>query len=131
MQSRKQPPSHLGKVGKAKWRNLTAEFSFSAHEFDVLELYAADFDVLARIDAELATMGVVVAGSEGQPVPNPLLRERRETIKQIDALAMSLALPVEGETQGTRRTGAARAKAKVKPPPKMNVNRVARLRGGA
>lgn len=131
MESRKQPPSHLGKVGKAKWRNLVAEFSFFAHEFDLLELYCADFDVLARIDAELATMGVVVAGSEGQPVPNPLLRERRETIKQLDALAVALALPVDGEAQGTRRSGAARAKAKVKPPPKTNVNKVNHLRDGA
>jgi P27 family predicted phage terminase small subunit len=131
MPNRKEPPSHLGKVGKTKWRNLIAEFDFFGAEFDVLELYCADFDTLARIDAELATMGVVVAGSEGQPVVNPLLKERRETVKQIDALAMSLALPVEGEEYGRRRSGAARAAAKTRKPPKTNVNRVAHLRGDA
>ncbi|MFA1703037.1 P27 family phage terminase small subunit [Mycobacterium intracellulare] len=129
MQSRKEPPSHLGKVGKAKWRKLTAEFSFSEAENDTLELYASAWDVLTRIDAELADMGVVVAGSEGQPVVNPLLKERRETVKQIDALAISLALPVEGEEYGRRRSGAARAAAKTRKPSKVNVNRVEHLRG--
>lgn len=132
MQNRKDPPSHLGKRGKALWRSLTAEFSFSAAEFPILELVCSQWDTLAKLDAELAGMGVVVAGSEGQPVVNGILRERRETIKQIDALLVALALPVDGEQYGTRRTGAARATAKVRRVPKdPRVNQVSRLLGGA
>lgn len=133
MQSRKDPPSHLGKVGKAKWRNLTAENSFSAAEFVTLELLCAQLDMLARLDAELSAMGVIVAGSEGQPVVNPVLRERRETIKQIDALMVALAIPVEGESYGKRRSGAARAAAKTRKAPKLGgrVARVTEMQGGA
>jgi P27 family predicted phage terminase small subunit len=119
MQDRKQPPSHLRKCGKAKWRKLVAENDFSAAETDTLELYCSLWDTLDKLDAELATMGVVVAGSEGQPVVNPVLRERRETIKQIDALMVALAIPVDGESFGVRRSGSARAAVKAKRPPKM------------
>jgi phage terminase small subunit len=120
MQNRKQPPSHLGKCGKANWRKVTAENSFSAAEFLTLELLCAQLDTLDKLDTEMSTMGVVVAGSEGQPVVNPVLRERRETIKQIDQLMVALALPVDGEAFGTRRSGAARAAAKALKPRKIN-----------
>ena len=131
MQNRKQPPPGLGKVGKAKWRKLTQENTFSEAEFDTLELYCSMWDTLTKLDAELVTMGVVVSGSEGQPVVNPVLRERRETIKQIDALMVALALPVEGEAYGKRRSGAVRAAAKAKRPPKSNPGKIAHLRDGA
>lgn len=132
MQSRKQPPAHLGKVGKSKWRRLIEENTFSASELVTLELLCAQLDALDKLDSEMATMGVVVAGSEGQPVVNPVLRERRETIRQIDQLMVALAIPVAGESHGVRRSGAARAAAKVRRAPNdPRVRRVEDLRGGA
>lgn len=112
MENRKQPPSQLGRRGKSVWRRLIGENTFSASEIVTLELLCAQLDTLDKLDSELATMSVVVSGSEGQPVMNPVLRERRETIKQIDALMVALAIPVEGESFGVRRSGAARAAAK-------------------
>jgi len=131
MQNRNQPPSHLRKTGKAAWRRLVAENDFSAAEFVTLELLCAQLDTLDKLDVEMATMAVVTAGSEGQPVVNPILRERRETIKQIDSLMVALAIPIDGEAYGVRRSGSARAAAKTRKPPKTNVNTVSHLRGGA
>lgn len=132
MQSRKELPSHLRKRGKSVWRRLIAENAFSEAELVTLELLCAQLDALDKLDAELATMGVVVAGSEGQPVVNPILRERRETIRQVDALMVALALPVEGEEYGKRRSGSARSAAKVRRAPKdPRVNKVNQLRDGA
>jgi len=130
-QNRNQPPSHLRKTGKAAWRRLVAENDFSAAEFVTLELLCAQLDTLDKLDVEMATMAVVTAGSEGQPVVNPILRERRETIKQIDSLMVALAIPIDGEAYGVRRSGSARAAAKTRKPPKTNVNTVSHLRGGA
>ena len=128
----KRPPAHLKKGGRAFWRNLTAENRLDAAEYNTLDMLGRLIDAVDAIDAEMATMGVIVSGSEGQPATNPLLRERRETIKLIDQLTTALAIPVAGESHGQRRSGAAKAAAKTPKPPKSNAARISHLtQGGA
>jgi phage terminase small subunit len=130
-QRKHRPPRDLDKAGKALWRTITRENSFDAAEFALLHLLCRTIDVLERIALDLSDMGVVVAGSTGQPRVNPLLAEQREQIRVADQLVQALAIPVPGEAAGQRRSGAAKAVAKTRRPPKTNLNRVNHLIGGA
>jgi len=129
---RKRPPDDLAKAGTALWNSITRQYAFDAAEYVLLHMLCRTVDVLERINADLAEMGVTVAGSTGQPRTNPLLAEQREQIKIADQLVQSLALPVEGESHGQRRSGAAKAAAKTRKPPKMGgrVSRIAEMQRG-
>ncbi len=93
--------------------DLTAGETFSAavlvaYDLDpaeraVLAEAARTIDELVRIDDALRTAELMVEGSMGQPVPNPLLAEARQHRKVLESLARSLALPLWGEHTGTVR----------------------------
>jgi hypothetical protein len=126
---RKPPPSDLGKAGKVLWRNVVRENELSAIEFPLLHQTCRVVDILDDLYREKAQMTAIVSGSNGQPRVNPILAEIREQTAILDRLIVGLAIPLPGEQYGTRRTGAARAKAKTPKPPKSG-GRVALL-GGA
>jgi len=129
---RKPPPSDLGKVGKAVWRSIIRENELSAIEFPLLHQLCRVLDTLDDLYREKAKMTAIVGGSTGQPKVNPILAEIREQTAILDKLVVALAIPLPGESYGARRTGAARAKAKVrKVSSDPRVNRVANLREGA
>jgi hypothetical protein len=122
---RKSYPRGLQQSGKAFWdRVIDGRYTFDPAEYIILERLCRCLDTLDQIDRDIAEMGTVVAGSRSQPRPNPMLREQRETLKLVDQLCRSLALPVPGEAQGKRRSPEAKAAAKVGRTPKSNVNRV-------
>ncbi len=54
--------------------------------------------------ADLAEMGAIVSGSQGQPRVNPLLAALVAHRKLCDQLCVALALPAEGEAVGRRRS---------------------------
>jgi hypothetical protein len=129
---RKPPPSDLDKGGKALWRGVIHENELGAIEFPLLHQTCRVVDILDDLYREKATMGAIVSGSSGQPRVNPILAEIREQTAILDRLVTALAIPLPGEQYGTRRTGPARAKAKVKRQPQdPRVNRVSHLREGA
>jgi hypothetical protein len=122
---RKLAPRGLGPGGKSVWRNvIDAGYSLDPVEYVLLHQLCRAVDNLDRISAEMATMGVVVSGSERQPRPNPLLSEFREQSRLIDALQRSLALPLPGESYGQRRTGEAKKAARAGRPRKSNPGRL-------
>jgi hypothetical protein len=121
---RKNHPRGLRASGKALWDNVIENYTLDPAETVILERLCRCLDVLDRIDRDLSDMGTVVAGSRNQPRPNPMLREQRETLKIVDQLCRSLALPLPGESQGKRRSPDARRSAKAGRTRKSNVNRV-------
>jgi hypothetical protein len=124
---RKHYPPGLGRRGKLLWASIIDYATLDPCEEVLAERLCRAVNVLDRIDAELADMGVVVSGSERQPVVNKLLHEQREQVKLIDQLQRSLALPVGGESYGKRRSGEAKRVAKVGRPRKTHDRRVSHL----
>jgi P27 family predicted phage terminase small subunit len=105
---RKSAPSNLKAPGKALWRSILAQFELNAAEFALLHQLCCTIDEITDIQKSLAGSGPLVTGSMGQPVANPLLAVLANHRKVLDQLTAALALPVEGEVAGRRRS--ARAK---------------------
>jgi hypothetical protein len=89
-----KPPAELGKPGRALWAKATEAFTFQ----DPRELLALAHscqleDDLARLRRELVDSPLVVKGSTGQPVENPLLGSIRNGLALQAKLLGSIAVP--------------------------------------
>ena len=101
-------PRGLGKAGRALWRRILDAYELSPAELELLTQACRVSDLLARADEQLAGEDLVVPGSRGQPVTNPLLAEAGQQRRVLDALLRSMSLPMPGEAEGRRRSPAAR-----------------------
>ena len=100
---RKRCPPDLQSTGKTLWNTIIGQYTLDPAEYVLLHQLCRAVDMLDRISADLAEMGVVVSGSEGQPRVNPLLGEQRAQVRLVDQLQQALALPIAGEPLGVRR----------------------------
>jgi phage terminase small subunit len=108
----KPPPRDLRVSGNALWRNIIGTYVLDPAEVVLLHQLCRAVDVLDRIAADLAEMGVTTMGSQNQPVANPLLAAQREQVKLVDRLQQALALPLTGEVAGVRRSASRKASAR-------------------
>jgi hypothetical protein len=105
---RKPPPSDLKARGKALWRNVFGTYVLDPAETALLHELCRAADELDALTAAMADESPVVEGPQGQPRPHPLLAEIRQHRRLAETLAVALALPVDGETIGHRRSNNAR-----------------------
>lgn len=105
---RRPTPTGLGTTGRALWREVIDTYDLDPAEVVLLRELCATVDEIARMTADLAEMGVIVAGSRGQPVANPLLAHIATHRKLADQLVVALALPSGSETVGRRRSAQAK-----------------------
>ena len=108
------PPKDLQVEGRKLWRDVVAEFEPNAAELALLYQLCLTVDELAEMKAEMAEMGVVVAGSRGQPRVNPVLSAIAAHRRLVDQLVVALGVPLEGEVVGRRRSAAAKQSADAK-----------------
>lgn len=94
----KQPP-RLGKNAKALWAEVTSLFELRADELRILEDACREVDLVDRLEAELAGADLVVQGSQGQPVANPLVQEVRQHRAVLMRLLQGLKLPEDDEAE--------------------------------
>ncbi len=125
--TRRRTPLNLQAAGKKLWLGVTGHYTLDPAETALLEQLCRCLDLLDRLNADLAEMGVVVAGSERQPRPNPLIKSVVEVAKLADQLTRSLALPVGNEVQGQRRGPSAKARVRSGRPKKSKLGRVSHL----
>jgi hypothetical protein len=111
---RKTAPSDLKGRGKALWRSVVGKYALDPAETALLHELCRTADELDALTAAMADQSPVVEGSQGQPRAHPLLAEIRQHRKLAETLAISLALPADGETIGTRRSVNARAAAQAR-----------------
>lgn len=107
--SRARPPRGLQGAGRALFRALSAQIEadglvFDARESTLLVHACREADMLAAIEAELATAErLTVKGAQGQLVAHPLLGEARRSRAQIAALLKGLGLEDPHATSGSGR----------------------------
>ena len=101
-------PSHLKAKGRALWDGVLEVYDLGPHELAILEDACREADIVARLDTELrAAPSLIVAGSMGQDVEHPLVKEVRQHRATKAQLLSKLNLPDEdGEAS---RSSAARS----------------------
>lgn len=102
--STRKRPVGLGSAGGGLWTSVLRSYELSPAELATLERACRTLDLLAKIDAELATAGVTVLGSMGQVRSHPLIAAQADLSRVLDVQLRSLALPVGDEDTGRIRS---------------------------
>jgi hypothetical protein len=111
-------PAGLRTAGRRLWRQITDGLRLRPDELALLEPACRTADDLAEREATLRKAKPVVAGSAGQPRPNPLYAEVRASREALRRLLGSLDVPEaeglgsewDGLTASSRARKAARAR---------------------
>jgi hypothetical protein len=103
-------PSGLGESGRRLWSEISGKYGLRADEARVLEDAAREADLIATLDAGMAGQSLLVRGSQGQDVINPLISELRQHRATLAALLRQLKLPDEA-ADAAARSNSARAAA--------------------
>lgn len=96
-------PAGLRAAGKKLWEDIASKYELRADELAVLEDAARTSDMIATMETGLKGRPLLVRGSQGQQVINPLISELRQYRSTRAALLRQLKLPDENSTD----TGAA------------------------
>ena len=106
--NRPRAPKGLGPAGRRFWKAILADYDLSAGEVELLRQACRVVNLVDRADEALAADNLVVPGSRGQPVINPLAGETATQRRVLEHLIRSMALPWPGEDEGHVRSPAAR-----------------------
>jgi phage terminase small subunit len=90
----------LAAAGKRLWSDVLGAYELTPGEREVLVALCHAVDQLGRLNAEMATAPLMIKGSRGQQVPNPLLAQIRASAKSVESLQRALCLPPPGEKVG-------------------------------
>ena len=101
-------PAHLGAKARRMWRAITGTYELRADELRVLEDACREVDLIERLEEAMRGADLIVHGSQGQPVANPLVQELRQHRATLKALLGSLKLPDEDGRQAESRSSSAR-----------------------
>lgn len=94
---RKAPaPKNLGAAGLALWQKVTGQWTLRPDELRVLEDACREATLVDRIETELTNDDLMISGSQGQLVINPLVSEVRQHRGVLRGLLAQLKLPDEG-----------------------------------
>ncbi len=109
-----KPPEGMGARGKQLWRGIVEAFVFRGDELATLESACYAAQRVVEIREELSKMDILVRGSMGQLVTNPLLIEVRAHENHVATLLAKLKLKdadagsSAAETNGHRSAAQAR-----------------------
>lgn len=109
MDEKKRPPTGLSAKSRKLWNDTIAVYDLDEHEYPILEAACRELDLITLMEKDLKGAPLMVRGSMGQEVANPLLTEVRMHRKAYIDFIGKLDLP-EGEGAGeavSPRTAAA------------------------
>lgn len=95
-------PKSLGARGSSLWVTATNKFEFSSEDLLILEEAARCADRIEALEGQIADLGIMVVGSQGQDVINPAVPESRQ--QQIALQRLLRALHLEGRPQKQQAT---------------------------
>lgn len=87
-------PDNLGPAGASLWESMLEvyEFEHEPNTAAILERACRTADTIAKLEEAAADAPLVVKGSTGQPVANPLISEARAQTNTLNQLLKSLNL---------------------------------------
>lgn len=105
-------PTGLMKGSQAFWDEVTATYKLRPDEIRVLEDACREMDLIYRLERELKGADLIVRGSQGQPVANPMVSELRQHRATLRQLLGQLKLPDENgqEARSSQARDAANAR---------------------
>ena len=99
----KTAPQGLGPKARRIWREITVVYDLRPDELRVLEDACREIDLIERLEQGLDGAKLLVKGSMGQPVANPLVQEIRQHRATLQRLLGSLKLPDDPAADGDPR----------------------------
>lgn len=87
------PPDGLGDAGLALWRSIVPAYELRPDEVRLLADACREADLVARLEEALTDAPLMVIGSQGQQVINPLMQEVRQHRTVLAQLLKALKLP--------------------------------------
>ncbi|MFC9892123.1 hypothetical protein ACFVMC_00375 [Nocardia sp. NPDC127579] len=113
MASKSRPPQGLKPSGRKLWTDIVGRWDLRPDELRVLREAAREVDLIDALESALSKDSLMIPGSTGQQVVNPLVTELRQHRAALAALLRQLKLPDAdgGEAEKECRSTAARAAA--------------------
>lgn len=111
MATKVKAPANLAAAGKRLWSDIADNYELRADEMRVLEDAAREADLIAVLTAGMVGADLLVRGSQGQDVINPLISELRQHRATLARLLSQLKLPDESGSASSTRATSARAAA--------------------
>lgn len=91
---RKSPaPKNMGSRGLAFWNKVTGKYELRPDELVILEDACREMLLIDELQKAMRGESMIMSGSMGQPVVNPLVPELRQHRATLKALLASLKLP--------------------------------------
>lgn len=91
--SRAGVPAYLKTKGMQIWKSVTADYVLRDDEKVLLEQVCREADLIQELTSELRKLPLMMTGSQGQDVVNPLLMEIRQHRALLAQLHARLDLP--------------------------------------
>ena len=101
-------PAKLGVEARKVWDEISGTYALRPDELRILEDACRQVDLVERLEKALDGADLIVKGSQGQPVANPLVAEIRQHRQVVKALLGSLKLPDEDGRAAESRSASAR-----------------------
>ncbi|MBF6301179.1 hypothetical protein IU459_27075 [Nocardia amamiensis] len=113
MASKPAAPKGLRPGGRKLWTDIVGKWELRPDELRVLREAAREVDLIDALESALSKDSIMIAGSMGQRVVNPLVSELRQHRATLAGLLRQLKLPDadSGEAGMESRSTAARAAA--------------------
>jgi hypothetical protein len=94
-----EPPPGLSDRGRSFWEAVVGRYELRVDELELLREACRVLGTIDRLAAELSTQQMVVRGSQGQDVANPLLQEIARNRQLLLSHMRALKLP-DGDDDG-------------------------------
>jgi hypothetical protein len=104
-------PAGLDVDGLSLWDDITAMYDLRPDELRVLGAACFEVDLISRMQVQSISENLIVTGSQGQPVANPLVQELRQHRSTLRGLLGQLKLPDEDGRAASSRSEQARSAA--------------------
>lgn len=106
-------PRDLERAGRKLWREIagSGKYELRPDEVAILSHACREEDLIDMLESALKGAPIMVRGSQGQDVINPMISELRQHRATQKSLLAALALPDDGAQESPRSVGARKAAA--------------------